>query len=70
MRGAERIWSARRPSLPKMQTAPALREPLAILLGCFYCVGSMSCVNVSVLRARSIGVSGGSKLGVRKLESN
>lgn len=34
-----------------------------------YCVGSMSCVNESVLIARSMGVSGGNKLGVRKFES-
>jgi hypothetical protein len=34
-----------------------------------YCVGSISCVNVSVLIALSIGVSGGNKLGVRKFVS-
>jgi hypothetical protein len=54
---------------PQIQTAPKVREPLAIAQS-FYCVGSMSCVNVRVLRARSIGVSGGNKLGVRKLVSN
>ena len=38
-------------------------------VGSLYCVGNISCVNVSVLIARSMGVSGGSKLGVRKFES-
>ena len=36
----------------------------------FYCVGSIICVKPIVLMVRSIGVSGGSKLGVKKLVSN
>ena len=35
-----------------------------------YCVGSIICVKPIVLTVRSIGVSGGSKLGVKKLVSN
>jgi hypothetical protein len=35
-----------------------------------YCVGSQICVKPMVLMARSIGVNGGSKFGVRKFVSN
>lgn len=35
-----------------------------------YCVGNIICVKPIVLTVRSIGVSGGSKLGVKKFVSN
>jgi hypothetical protein len=57
--------------ITETESGSRIREPLRSTLSSMknYCVGSMSCVNVSVLRARSIGVSGGNKLGVRKLVS-
>jgi len=37
---------------------------------CVYCVGRIICVKPMVFTSRSIGVSGGSRLGVRKFVSN
>ena len=47
------------------------REPLRGVAGYkLYSVGKIVCVKPTVLMVRSMGVSGGSKAGVRKLVSN
>ncbi len=52
--------------LPKKSGSRLVFNPIQKV----YCVGRSICVKPTVTTVRSIGVSGGSKLGVRKFVSN